>query len=70
MSACLAICCFAIGAPLTFYWRRHRAELAAARESGAYVRGFDAKGVWLFLNGPVTVALGVIFTLLSFAPQP
>ncbi|AKF04353.1 hypothetical protein [Sandaracinus amylolyticus] len=49
----------AIGA---FVWpirRRHLLTREGARAAGHYLPLFDARGVWLWLNGPVTFVLGL-----------
>jgi len=50
----------AIGAALTPAWRRHRARMAKARRAGEFIPRIDARGLWLVLNGPATLALGLV----------
>ena len=65
MNLCLAIVCFLVGAPLTLMWRRHRVERTTHTTAGEYLPRVDAKGIWLTANGPLTVALGVLFVLAA-----
>jgi hypothetical protein len=50
-----------LGGWLTRVRTRHVARVRADREAGRYIPLVDARGIWLFLNGPVTAAIGVAF---------
>lgn len=50
-----------LGTWLTRVRARHLAKVRAEREAGRFVPLFDARGAWLFLNGPVTLLLGLGF---------
>lgn len=65
VNLCLAMVCFGVGIPLTLMWRRHRSERAARGAAGEYLPRVDAKGIWLTMNGPLTVALGVVLLVAA-----
>jgi hypothetical protein len=59
VGTCFGVFAVALGAALSYVLVRHRRAKQAARARDEYVPFVDPRGIWLWLNGPVTLLAGL-----------